>query len=135
MMSGKNKFEKIPQHVEDIASKVVDSAFHVHKNTGPGLLEKVYERFMEIELMKRGCTVKRQVRLPITYDGIEYDEYYIMDMLVEDSIILELKNVETILPLHKAQLLTYLRLSGHRLGFVINFNDTNIGDGITRVIK
>ncbi|HTY90353.1 MAG TPA: GxxExxY protein, partial [Methanocella sp.] len=79
--------------------------------------------------------VRRQVKLPIIYDGIEYDEYYTMDMLVNDCIVLELKNVETILPVHKAQLLTYLRLSGFRLGFLINFNESNIGKGITRLIK
>ncbi len=131
----KKKFEKIPQHIEDTASAAVDSAFHVHKNLGPGLLEKVYEHFMEIELRKRGCTVKRQVKLPITYEGVEYDEYYIIDMLADDCLILEIKAIENILPLHKYQLLTYLKLSGLRLGLLMNFNDTNIGNGITRVIN
>ena len=131
----KKSFEKIPKSVEDAASSAVDSAFHVHRNLGAGLLEKVYERFMEIELTKRGCHVKRQVKLPIVYEGVEYDEYYTIDMLVDDRLILELKTVETVIPLHKYQLLTYLKLSGLRLGLLINFNDTNIGDGITRVIN
>jgi GxxExxY protein len=131
----KKKYEKIPQHVEDAASAAVDSAFHVHKNIGEGMLEKIYERFMEVELRKRGCTVKRQVKLPITYEGVEYDEYYTVDMLVDDCLILELKTVETILPVHKYQLLTYLKLSGLRLGLLINFNEANIGKGITRVIN
>jgi GxxExxY protein len=131
----KKKYEKIPQHIEDAATIAVDSAYHVHKNLGPGLLEKSYERFMEIELKKRGCSVKRQVKLPITYEGVEYDEYFIIDMLVDNYLILELKAVEHVLPLHKYQLLTYLKLSGHRLGLLINFNDTNIGDGISRIIS
>ena len=95
------KYEKLPQHIEDAAKYTVDSAFHVHKNVGPGLLEKVYERFLEVELRKRGCTVKRQVKIPIRYDGVEYDEYYTLDILVDDCIVLELKTVETLLPLHK----------------------------------
>jgi GxxExxY protein len=131
----KKKFEKIPQHIENTASSAVDSAFHVHRNLGAGLIERVYERFMEIELNRRGCSVKRQVKLPIKYEGVEYDEYYTIDMLVDDCLILELKAVENILPLHKYQLLTYLKLSGLRLGLLINFNDTNIGNGITRVIN
>ncbi len=131
----KKKYEKIPQPVEDAASSAVDSAFHVHRNLGAGLLERAYERFMEVELTRRGCTVKRQVRLPIKYEGVEYDEYYTIDMLVDDCLILELKAVETVLPIHKYQLLTYLKLSGLRLGLLINFNDTNIGSGITRVIN
>jgi GxxExxY protein len=89
----KKKYEKIPQHIEDAATIAVDSAYHVHKNLGPGLIEKSYERFMEIELKKRGCSVKRQVKLPITYEGVEYDEYFIIDMLVDNYLILELKAV------------------------------------------
>jgi GxxExxY protein len=136
-MEGKAKktYEKMPRHIEDAASSAVDSAFHVHRNLGAGLLERAYERFMEVELNRRGRTVKRQVRLPIKYEGIEYDEYYTIDMLVNDCLILELKAVENVLPLHKYQLLAYLKLSGLILGLLINFNDTNIGDGITRVIS
>lgn len=129
------KYERIPTHVEEAAKISVDSAYHVHKNLGPGLLEKAYERFMEIEIKKRGHTVKRQVNLPITYDGVKYDEYYVIDMLVDDCLVLELKAVEKILPLHKYQVLTYVKLSGLRLGLLINFNDSDIGEGITRVIN
>jgi GxxExxY protein len=129
------KYEKIPQNVEDAARYAVDSAYHVHRKTGQGLLEKVYERFMEIELRKRGCVVKRQVKIPIKYDGIEYDEYYVIDMLVDDCLVIELKAVDNILPAHKYQLLTYLKLSGLRLGLLVNFNSGNIGEGITRVIN
>jgi|SRR5271157_547890 len=134
-MSEVKKYDKIPQNVEDAASGAVDSAFHVHKKVGPGLLEKVYERFMTIELMERGCNVQRQVKLPIVYNGHEYDEYYTIDLLVDNCLIIELKTVETILPIHRAQLLTYLRLSEKRLGLLINFNETNIGKGISRVIN
>jgi len=131
----KKKYEKIPPHVEDAARIAVNSAYHVHKNLGPGLLERIYERFMEIEITKRGHSVKRQVKLPITYEGVTYDEFYLIDMLVDDCLILEFKAVENILPIHKYQLLTYLKLSEQRLGLLINFNDTNIGEGITRVIN
>jgi GxxExxY protein len=129
------KYDKIPQNVEDAARFAVDSAYHVHMKTGQGLLEKVYERFMEIELRKRGCIVKGQVKIPIKYDGVEYNEYYVIDMLVDDCLVLELKAVDNILPVHRYQLLTYLKLSGLRLGLLINFNSTNIGDGISRVIN
>ncbi len=128
-------YAKIPQETEEAASIAVDSAYHVHRKTGPGLLEKNYERFMEIEINRRGHEVKRQVKLPIKYDGIEIEEYFIIDMLVDDRLIIEIKAVEGILPVHKHQLLTYLKLSGQRLGLLINFYDTNIGNGITRVIN
>ena len=128
------KYAKIPQETEEAASVAVDAAYHVHRKTGPGLLERNYERFMEIEINRRGHSVKRQVKLPINYDGEVTDEYYFIDMLVDDCLIIELKAVEHILPVHKHQLLTYLKMSGHRLGLLINFYDTNIGHGITRVI-
>jgi GxxExxY protein len=133
-LSGEKRYEKLPQQVEDAARYAVDSAYRVHVKTGQGLLERTYERFMEIELKNKGCRVKRQVKLPITYDGIEYDEYYTIDMLVDDCLIIELKAVENIIPVHKYQLITYLKLSGLRLGLLINFNTPNIGDGISRVI-
>ncbi len=129
------KYEKLPAHIEATATAIVDSAYTVHKKLGPGLLERAYERFLILELKKRGLTIKSQLQLPIKYDGVEYDEYYILDILVDDCIILELKAIEKTLPVHKAQVLTYLKLSGLRLGFLINFNENNIGEGITRVIN
>lgn len=131
----KRQYEKIPEHVEAAATASVDAAYHVHKNLGPGLLERIYEQFMEIELNKRGHSARRQVKIPITYDGVKYDEYYMVDMLVDDCLILEFKAVEEILPQHKYQLLTYLKLSSLRLGLLINFNDPIIGEGISRVIN
>jgi GxxExxY protein len=131
----KKRYERIPQDVETAASIAVDSAYHVHKKLGPGLFERTYERFMELEIKNRGHNVKRQVRFSIKYDGVEYDEYYVIDMLVDDCLIVELKAVDNVLPLHKHQLLTYLKLSGLRLGLLMNFNETNIGVGTTRVIN
>jgi GxxExxY protein len=131
----KKKYEKIPQHVENAASAAVDSAFHVHRNLGPYLPERYYERFMIVELEQRGCNVKRQVKFPLLYEGVDYGEYFIIDLLVDDCLVLELKRVETILPVHKYQILSYLKLSGLRLGLLINFGDVNIGSGITRVIN
>ncbi len=132
----KKKYAKIPDETEEAASVAVDSAYHVHRKAGPGLLERNYEHFMEIEINRRGHTVKRQVKLLIRYDGVVYeDEYYFIDMLVDDSLIIELKAVENVLPVYKQQLSTYLRHSGLRLGLLINFYDTNIGHGITRVIN
>jgi GxxExxY protein len=130
------KYAPIPHQVEEAARCAVDSAFHVHMKIGQGLLERNYEKFMEIELKKRGCTVKRQVKIKIKYDGVEYeDEYYVIDMLVNDCLALELKVVEKILPVHRYQLLTYLKHSDLRLGLLINFNTANIGEGISRVIN
>jgi GxxExxY protein len=129
------KYEKIPKHIEDTASAAVDSAFNVHKKIGTGQVEKIYERFMEIELKKRGCNVKRQVKIPITYDDLQYDDYFIIDMLIDDCLVIELKSVENIRPTHKYQLLSYLKQSGFRLGLLINFDDPNIGQGITRIIN
>ena len=129
------KYDKLPAHIEATASAIVDSAYTVHKKLGPGLLERVYERFMIIELQKRGFTVRSQLKLPIKYDGVEYDEFYIIDILVNDCVVIELKAIEKVIPVHKAQVLTYLRLSGLRLGFLVNFNENNIGEGIMRVIN
>ncbi len=131
----KKQFAKIPDETEKAANIAVDSAYHVHMKTGPGLLERNYERFMEKEITRRGHEVKRQVKLPIIYDGEDDGEYYIIDMLVDDRLIIEIKAVETVLPVHINQLLTYLKLSQRRLGLLINFYDTNIGHGITRVIN
>ncbi len=134
-MTNTKRYDKLPQKVEDAARYSVDSAYNVHKNLGPGLMEKVYEHFMIIELRKRGCTVQTQVKLPIEYEGVTYDDFYKIDMIVDDCLILEFKAVDEIKSVHKSQLLTYLRLSGKRLGLLINFYNSNIGDGITRMIN
>ena len=125
--------EPIPEKLDRIARQVVDAAFKVHSTLGPGLLESVYEVCLAHELGKRGLLVRRQVALPVSYDDIRVDAGFRIDLLVEDCLIVEIKAVEKLLPVHKAQVLTYLKLSGHRLGLLINFNVPLILEGIKRI--
>jgi len=125
--------QPIPDDVNAVAKIVVDAAFRVHSTLGPGLLEKVYETCLAYELRKRGLTVHTQVELPVIYDGVHLDAGMRIDMIVAENLLIELKAVEMILPVHKAQLLTYLKLTGHRLGLLINFNVPIIRDGIDRL--
>ena len=120
-------------NLEDIAKDIVDAAYKVHKEFGPGLLESAYQRCHVYELRKRGRRVLTELRLPIIYDGQEFDDGYRIDELVDGLIIIENKAVETILPIHMAQLITYLKLKGCKLGFLINWNVKLIKNGITRV--
>jgi len=106
----------------------------VHSTLGPGLLESVYEVCLAHELHKRGFKVQRQVVVPIEYDGLTFDEGFRIDLLVEDSIIVELKTVDTLLPIHEAQVLTYLRLTHNRVGLLINFKVKLLKQGIKRLI-
>jgi GxxExxY protein len=124
----------IPHELNRLARKVVDAAFAVHSTLGPGLLEVIYESCLFHELTKRGLKVEKQVSLPVVYDGLSLEAGLRLDMLVEDTLMLELKAVEVILPVHLAQVLTYLKLSGRRLGLLINFNVARIKDGIKRII-
>lgn len=126
--------EPIGDEVNQIAKHIVDAAFTVHSTLGPGLLESVYEACLVHELRKRGRTVATQVELPVRYDNIRLEVGFRIDLLVEQQVIVELKAVEAILPVHKAQLLTYLKLSGYRLGLLINFNVPLIKDGIQRLV-
>ena len=105
----------------DIAKIVVDASYHIHKRLGPGLLESVYVRILEYELTKRGLRVRREVPIPFRYDDIEFDEGFRADLIVEDKVILELKSVESTAPVHKKQVLTYLKLTEMKLGLLINF--------------
>jgi GxxExxY protein len=123
----------IPEETDKVATTIVDSAFRVHSSLGPGLLESVYEVCLVHELTKRSLKVERQVALPVLYDGIRLDGGLRMDLLVESCVVVELKAVEDLHPVHKAQVLTYLKLSGHRLGLLINFNVSLIKDGIRRI--
>lgn len=125
--------EEIPLELDRIAKQVVDAAFSVHTKLGPGLLENVYEICLVHEISKRGLKCERQVLLPIVYDGIKIDAGLRLDLVVEDSLIVELKAVEIVLPVHQAQVLTYLKLSKKRLALLINFNVTLIRDGIKRI--
>lgn len=126
--------EKIPTETNEISRVVVDAAFKVHSVLGPGLLESVYETCLTYELKKRGLTVRRQVPVPIEYDDIRFDEGLRLDLLVEGDVIVELKAVEKLLPIHEAQILTYLKLSKCRLGLLINFNVPLIKNGIRRLV-
>jgi len=113
----------------------VDTAVSVHRELGPGLLETVYETVLAHEVRKRGLGVDRQVPVSIMYHGIRFDEGFPADLIVEGKVILELKSVETVSSAHKKQVLTYLRLTGLRLGFLLNFGAAFMRDGITRVVN
>jgi len=119
----------------EIAKRVVQAAYTVHTRLGPGLLESVYEAVLAHELQKDGLRVARQVPVPVIYETLRFEEGFRIDILVEDSLILELKSVEAVAPVHKKQLLTYLRLAGKRLGLLINFGAPLIKDGISRVVN
>ena len=119
----------------EVAREVVDAAFLLHQRLGPGLLETVYEVVLAHELKKRGLAVQRQMVIPIEYDGIKFDEGFRADLLVAGKVIVELKSVETLLPVHKKQVLTYLRLSDKKLGLLINFGAVLIKNGISRIVN
>jgi GxxExxY protein len=120
-------------HFNEISGVIVDSAIKVHRTLGPGLLESVYERALAHELKKRGLRVEIQVPVTFTYDDIVFDEGFRADLVVGDAVIVELKSVESLKDIHKKQLLTYLRLSGHKLGLLINFNEVLLKDGLVRI--
>ena len=120
--------------MDRVATEIVDAAYRVHSELGPGLLESAYEACLEHELTKRGLKVRSQVSLPVVYDSIEIDAGYRLDLLVEDSVIVELKSVDTLMQIHVAQVLTYLKLGGFKLGFLMNFNVTRIKDGMKRIV-
>ncbi|TSA23784.1 GxxExxY protein [bacterium] len=128
------EFKPLDQETERIAKEIVDAAFKVHKELGPGLLESVYEACLTHELRKRGLQVETQLQLPVRYETVQLDIGFRLDLLVEEEIIVELKAVEVMIPLFEAQLLTYLKLAGKRLGFLINFNVPLIKNGIKRLI-
>jgi len=117
----------------ELGKLIVDCAYQVHTRLGPGLLESVYEVVLAHELKKRGRRVERQVPVPIVYDNLRFEEGYRADIIVDDLVIIELKSIEKVSPVHKKQLLTYLRLADKRLGFVINFGAELIKDGISRI--
>jgi GxxExxY protein len=126
--------EALPEETNRVAREVVDSAFAVHTALGAGLIESVYEACLVHELHRRGLNAERQLSLPIVYQNLRLDAGLRLDMVVERCVVVELKAVEAVLPVHKAQLLTYLKLSGYRLGLLINFNTVLIKDGIHRII-
>ncbi|HLF74177.1 MAG TPA: GxxExxY protein [Anaerolineales bacterium] len=127
-------FQPIPADVERIGKVVLNAAYKVHTNLGPGLLESVYQTAMKHVIEKSGVTVKTDVKLPILFEGVKLDSGLQLDMLVEKSVIVELKSVERMNLLYEKQVVTYLRLSHLRLGFLINFNVPYLKDGIRRIV-
>lgn len=124
----------VSSEVDATARAIVDAAIKVHRALGPGLLESVYEACLHHELAQRGLRVERQVAVPIVYDGMTLREGLRLDLLVNDQVICELKAVESLQPIHLAQLLTQLKLSGKRLGLLLNFNVVLMKDGIRRLV-
>ena len=128
------EFEKTSEREEAVAAKIVDAAYTVHKALGPGLLEKIYEVCFCHELIKRNLSYQRQVDIPVEYDGIIFDEGLRLDVIVEELIICEIKAVDKMNSVWEAQLLSYLKLTGKRIGFLINFNVPLIKNGVKRII-
>jgi GxxExxY protein len=119
----------------EVPKIIVDSSFQIHSNLGPGLLESVYEQVLAYELTKRGLSVKCQVVVPVFYEGLQFEQGFCADLVVEGCVIVELKSVEKVAAVHKKQLLTYLRLTDLRLGLLVNFGEALIRDGITRIVN
>ena len=130
-----NDYDPIPVELDEIGKKIVHAAYFVHKALGPGLLEKVYEACFCHELRKMGLYVNRQLDIPIVYDGLTFDEGLRLDVLVEEKVICEIKAVDEVNPIWPAQILSHLKLTGNRLGYLINFNVVNIGKGIKRFVS
>ena len=121
--------------IEEVARQIVDAAIKVHRALGPGLLESAYQACLAYELRKRGLRVECEVLLPVIYDGQKIDAGYRIDMLIENCVIIENKAVAKLLPIHQAQLLTYLKLSDRRLGFLLNWNVPLMKQGIKRMVN
>ena len=119
---------------DPLSDKVIGLAIEVHRGLGPGLLESIYEECLSLELKEHGLSHARQVPLPIVYKTMRLDCGYRMDFVVEERLVLELKAVERLLAVHKAQLLTYLKLSGHKTGLLFNFNEVVLKDGLVRIV-
>lgn len=122
------------EKLERIGKAIVNAAFMVHKELGPGLLEKVYEVCLEYELKKAGFQVNRQVDIPIFYDGLVFEEGLRLDLLVDDQVIVEIKAIETVNPVWQAQVISHLKLTKRKLGYLINFNVPLIKNGIRRFV-
>src|SRR6056297_2795601 len=122
------------KRIEAAAGVIVDEAVKLHRSLGPGLLESVYETALAFALQRRGLSLVRQQPVPIRYRGAEFKEAFRADLVVEDSIILEIKSIDRLNPAHRKQLITYLRLSNRHLGFLLNFGAAAMEDGIVRVV-
>jgi GxxExxY protein len=125
----------IPEQTELVARGVVDAGFKIHTQLGPGLLESTYEHCLAFEIERRGLVVQRQVPLPVVYESVHLEVGYRIDLLVDDKVVVEVKSVDAIAPIHQAQLLTYLKLSGRKVGFLMNFNVPLFKDGLRRFAR
>ena len=121
--------------IDDISGQIVDSAIRVHSALGPGLLENAYRACLANELRKRGLAVRTEVPVPLTYDGVELDVAYRIDLLVAEAVVVETKAIARLLPIHEAQLLSHLKLSDRRVGLLINFHILHLKDGIKRMVN
>jgi len=119
----------------EISKIVVDCAFKIHNELGPGLLESVYEEVLSYELIKRNLNIERQKGIPVIYDNLKMELGFRADIIIENKVIIELKSVDAIAPVHSKQLLTYLKLTGCKLGLLINFNEALIKNGIKRIVN
>lgn len=129
------EFDGLSSEEERIGKVIVNASFKIHRSIGPGLLEKIYEVCLAHELRKAGLEVKRQITIPIQYDGICFDEGLRLDLLVEDRVVIEIKSVEQVNPVWEAQIISHLKLTGLSLGFLINFNVPLIKSGIRRFLN
>ena len=119
----------------EIGTIIIETAINIHKGLGPGLLESVYETVLSKKLTDKGLNIKRQFAIPIKFEGIQFDEGFRADIIANDKVIIELKSIEKLSNVHKKQLLTYLKLSNLKLGYLINFNEELLKNGITRIIN
>jgi GxxExxY protein len=134
MHEGHEETEPLPAATERVGRAVLNAAFAVHKALGPGLLESVYEACLAEELQQAGLAVERQAGIPITYGEVRMDVGYRVDLLVERAVVVEIKSIDALASIHTAQVLTYLRFSGARLGYLINFNTVMLRNGLRRLV-
>jgi GxxExxY protein len=134
MHEGHEETERLPAATERVGRAVLDAAFAVHKALGPGLLESVYEACLAEELQQAGFAVERQAGIPITYGKVRMDVGYRLDLLVERAVVVEIKSIDALAAIHTAQMLTYLRFSEVRLGYLINFNTVMLKNGLRRLV-
>ena len=127
-------YSPIPARAEAAARAPVDAALQVHKALGPGLLESAYEHCLAFEIARRGFPIQRQVALPIVYEGEKLDAGYRLDLVVDSAVVVEIKSIDALAPIHDAQVLTYLKLSGMRIGFLMNFNVALLKQGLKRFV-
>ncbi len=134
-MSSRSRPENPVAWLDEITEKIIGAAIEVHRRLGPGLMESAYEECLCYELKEDGLRFQRQVQLPVVYKGVKLEAGYRMDVVVNDAVVLELKTVDALLPVHSAQLLTYLKLSGKRVGLLINFNEAVLRKGLRRLMN